>query len=86
MPLPWGRQQLESSGGLNLAKGPGEVIQLFGGKGEDDLSLWPFSFSVNGCPVSQITCLLRLQCARPNTQRSGTRKDIRCPCNDSMAT
>lgn len=30
MPLHRGRQQLESSGGLNLAEGPGEVIQLFG--------------------------------------------------------
>lgn len=36
---PQGRQQLESSGGLNLAKGPEEAIQLFGGKGRDDLSL-----------------------------------------------
>lgn len=36
MPLPWGGgKQLESSGGLNLAKVPGEVTQLFG----DDLSL-----------------------------------------------
>lgn len=30
MPLHRGRQQLESSGGLNLVKGPGEVIQLLG--------------------------------------------------------
>lgn len=50
MPLPRGRQQLESSGGLNLAKGPGEVIQLFGGRDKDDLSLclWPHLVSTAG--------------------------------------
>lgn len=57
MPLPRGRQQLESSGGLNLAKGPGEVIQLFGGKDKDDLSLY-------GWLISRIT--LCLQCSAKN--------------------
>lgn len=42
-----GRQQLESSGGLNVAKGPGEVMQLFGGKSKDDLSLCGHSHSVS---------------------------------------
>lgn len=49
-PPPGGRRQLESSAGLNLAKGPEEVIQLFGGKGNDDLSLCGRSHL-----VSQIT-------------------------------
>lgn len=54
MPLPRGRQQLESSGGLNLPKGPGEVIQLFGGKGKDDLSLCGHSHLVSTA-VSYLT-------------------------------
>lgn len=56
MPLPpGGRQQLESSGGLRAQRGK---IQLFRGqRWRWPLALWRFSFSVNGCPISQITCV-----------------------------
>lgn len=55
VPLPRGRQQLESSG----QRGITVVCKQ---RQRWPLTLWPFSISVNGCPISHITGLSGLQC------------------------